>query len=128
MTIITRSPDFCSQLRYFNVLVKSGETVGQINGLNYCSYNLSLNSLIINKSIDQSSNSEQRDKPLLGRLDQLDFPAVNFLSRQFFKGVFQVTVRGKLNHPVQNKMYKKRENDESLQKEMRSLQWCAVQN
>lgn len=37
--------------------------------------------------------------PLLGCLDELDFPAIDFLSRQFLKGVFQIAVRGKLNHP-----------------------------
>lgn len=40
--------------------------------------------------------------PLLGCLNEFDFPAIHFLSRQFLKGVFQVTVRGKLNNPVKS--------------------------
>lgn len=37
--------------------------------------------------------------PLLGSFDELDFSAINFLSREFVKCIFQVTVRSKLNHP-----------------------------
>ena len=40
------------------------------------------------------------DSPLLGCLYELDFPAIDFLSRQFLKGIFQVAVRGKLNNPA----------------------------
>lgn len=43
------------------------------------------------------------NSPLLGCLDELDFPAIDFLSRQFLKGVFQIAVRGKLNHPGKKK-------------------------
>lgn len=37
--------------------------------------------------------------PLLSCLNELNFPAIDFLSRQFLKGVFQIAVGSKLNHP-----------------------------
>ena len=40
--------------------------------------------------------------PLFGCFDEFDFPAIDFLSRQFLKGIFQIAVRGKLNHPAKS--------------------------
>jgi hypothetical protein len=49
----------------------------------------------------QQQTAKERNQPLFGCFNQLDFPSIDFLARQFFKSVFQVAVRGKLNHPVQ---------------------------
>lgn len=43
------------------------------------------------------------NSPLLCCLNELDFSAIDFLSRQFLKGIFQVAVRGKLNNPAKTK-------------------------
>lgn len=41
----------------------------------------------------------RQHSPLLCCLNEFDFPAIHFLSWQFFKSIFQITVRCKFNNP-----------------------------